>query len=459
MRSSSATSSTRVTPSLSLRRSTTPCFGSPRARCTTSFCASAVRRARWSSASASRGWHRRALPGRSWWPCAPVDRDFRSGAQEDARMPPSLSRPVPVLLAVLASAACVPPPMASVGSSPVNPNQSLAPHEATPSPALLILAKRDETLSIVNPATLQVVARVPVGHDPHEVVTSPDGRLAYVSNYGGGTYNTIAVVDLGAQTARPAIDLGALRGPHGLAYAGDKVWFTAEGAKAVGSYDPERGTIDWALGTGEDRTHMIIVSADLERVVTTNVASGTLSFLEKSIGPGHDAGPPLGSPGPPPPAPGAPGPGPRIDWEQTLVPVGRGTEGFDVSPSGAELWAADAQDGSIAIVEVAGKKVVQRLDAKLQGANRLKFTPDGKWVLVSSLRGGDLVVFDAAARAESKRIPIGRGAAGIAVQPDSARAYVACSPDDYVAVVDLATMTVVGKITAGAQPDGLAWVP
>jgi YVTN family beta-propeller protein len=69
------------------------------------------------------------------------------------------------------------------------------------------------------------------------------------------------------------------------------------------------------------------------------------------------------------------------------------------------------------------------------------------------------VVFDAAARAESKRIPIGRGAAGIAVQPDSARAYVACSPDDYVAVVDLATMTVVGKITAGAQPDGLAWVP
>lgn len=146
------------------------------------------------------------------------------------------------------------------------------------------------------------------------------------------------------------------------------------------------------------------------------------------------------------------------DWEQTLVPVGSGTEGFDLSPSGAELWAADAQDGSIAIVDLASKKVIQRLDAKLQGANRLKFSPDGKWVLVSSLRGGDLTVFDAAARTESKRIAVGHGAAGIVVQPDSARAYVACSPDGYVAVVDLHAMSVVGKIPAGTEPDGLAWV-
>jgi DNA-binding beta-propeller fold protein YncE len=326
----------------------------------------------------------------------------------------------------------------------------------------LILAKRDETLAIVNPATLEVVARVPVGHDPHEVVASPDGKLAYVSNYGGGRFNSIAVVDLTTQTARPTIDLGALRGPHGLAYVGGKVWFTAEGAKVVGSYDPEKSAIDWALGTGEDRTHMILVSPDLKEVITTNVSSGTVSFLDKTAR--QDPGPPPGNPGPPPPGQppfgppgGGPGGGTKVDWEQTLVPVGRGTEGFDVSPNRTELWAADAQDGTIAIVDVASKKLVQRLDAKVPGANRLKFSPDGKWVLVSSLRGGDLAVFDAVARTESKRIPIGHGAAGIVMQPDSTRAYVACSPDGYVAVVDLRTMAVVGKIAAGTEPDGLAW--
>ncbi|MCI4370601.1 MAG: YncE family protein, partial [Thermoplasmata archaeon] len=260
--------------------------------------------------------------------------------------------------------------------------------------------------------------------------------------------------------------LGALRGPHGLAYVGGKVWFTAEGAKVVGSYDPEKRTIDWALGTGQDRTHMLLVSPDLKQVITTNVSSGTISFLEKVARPAREPGPPPGAPPGPPPGDRRPPPpfgppgqmGPSDNWEQTLVPVGSGTEGFDISPKGGELWAADAQDGSIAIVDVATKKVVQRLDAKLQGANRLKFSPDGKWVLVSSLRGGDLTVFDAATRSESKRIPIGHGAAGIVVQPGSTRAYVACSPDGYVAVVDLASMTVIGKIPAGTEPDGLAWV-
>ena len=228
-----------------------------------------------------------------------------------------------VLIALLAGAGCAPSPAPPVASAATSSVKTAAPLKPTPSPALLILAKRDETLSIVNPATLEIVARVPVGHDPHEVVASPDGKLAYVSNYGGGRYNSLAVVDLTTQTARPAIDLGALRGPHGLAYAGGKVWFTAEGAKVVGSYNPEKGAIDWALGTGEDRTHMVIVSSDLKQIITTNVGSGTLSFLEKSDHPRQEPPPPPGNPpgnsGPPHPPFGPPG-GPGGDWEQNARP-------------------------------------------------------------------------------------------------------------------------------------------
>jgi len=48
----------------------------------------------------------------------------------------------------------------------------------TPSPALLVLEKADNMLAIVDPATLKIVARVPAGPDPHEVESSPDGKLA-----------------------------------------------------------------------------------------------------------------------------------------------------------------------------------------------------------------------------------------------------------------------------------------
>jgi YVTN family beta-propeller protein len=338
-----------------------------------------------------------------------------------------------------------------------------------PPNTLLVLAKGDNMLAMVDPSSRQVLARIAVGNDPHEVIASADGKTAYVSNYGFGAYNTITVVDLVARKTVSTIDLGALRGPHGLALAGGKIWFTAEAAKAIGSYDLATKSIDWILGTGQNRTHMIYASPDLKRIVTTNVSSGTVSIIEKVIvGPGPGGpmpgGPMLSSPmsgGPPPGRPRGPGGpmgAPGGDWNQTVVPVGEGSEGFDVSRDGAEIWVGNAQGGTVSIVDVAGKKVTQTLAADVRGANRLKFTPDGKLAFVSTLGGPDVTVIDRASRKIVKRIPVGHGAAGIIMQPDGARAFVACSPDGYVAVIDLQSLEVVGRIEVGAGPDGLAWV-
>ncbi len=355
------------------------------------------------------------------------------------------------------------------------PPSPQAPHSATPKAALLVLSKQDRTLAIVDPASLQVVARIPVGDDPHEVVASTDGHTAYVSNYGFGAFHTLAVVDLIGQEAEPQIDLGALRGPHGLAFAEGKVWFTAEAAKAIGSYDPLSGKIDWIMGTGQNRTHMIYIFPGAEKIVTTNVNSATVTILEHSAG--QAGGPPQGPPpagappqgpgappwpgaGVPPPgmrAPGGPPPGPPGgDWNETVIPVGRGSEGFDVTPDGKQAWVANAWDGTLSVIDIASKKVTATLQANARGANRLKFTPDGTRALISA--GGDLVVFDVAAQKKIKRLHIGRGGGGgIQVQPDGERAYVSFAVDGFVAVIDLKTLEVVGKINAGGNPDGLAW--
>jgi len=331
--------------------------------------------------------------------------------------------------------------------------------ESTPSKALLVLSKTDHTLAIIDPTDAHVVARMPSGPDPHEVIASADGKFAYISNYGGGAYNTITIVDLIQQKTLPAIDLGPLRGPHGLACVAGKVWFTAEAAKVIGSYDPATQKIDWVLGTGQNRTHMIFVTEDLKQIVTSNVSSGTMSIIEKTTrGPGFGPGPG----GPPPGVPNMPRPGtpmrpPTADWDETVVPVGRGAEGFDVSPDGKEIWAANAQDGTVSIIDFATRKVTDTLAANVRSANRLKFTPNGRLVLISCLGGSDLVVLDSHTHRDAKRINIGHGAAGIQMQPDGSRAYVACTPDDYVAIIDLRSLEVTGHIQAGKEPDGLAW--
>lgn len=316
------------------------------------------------------------------------------------------------------------------------------------STTLLALSKDEHTVAIVDPATLQVLARMPSGPDPHEIIASDDGKLAYISNYGGpdSTLNTISVVDLVARKALPAIDLGALRSTHGLDYAGGKLYFTAETNKIVGRYDPATQHVDWVLGTGEDRTHMVVVASSLDRMFTSNVNSATISIIEQVAPPSGGFNPPGG---------------PRKTWEVTNVPAGRGCEGFDVSPDGKELWAANARDATVTIIDVAAKKAVQSLPIPVKGANRLKFTPDGKRVLISALgaRAGDtsLLVLDASTRKEVKQISLGGGAAGILMAPDGARAYVAVSSADKIAVIDLKTLEVTGEINAGKQPDGMAW--
>jgi DNA-binding beta-propeller fold protein YncE len=309
--------------------------------------------------------------------------------------------------------------------------------------SLLALSKADHTMAIVDPLTLKVQARIPVGEDPHEIVASPDGKKAYVAIYGGGSLYELNVIDLVAKKPLPNIDTRPLFGPHDVTFVDGKVWFTAEGSKAIGRFDPSTGKLDWSMGTGQDRTHMIYVTPDAKTIYTTNISSGTVSILRDTlIQPGKFA-PPTAKP--------------RHDWTQTIIPAFRGSEGFDVLPDGSQLWTAASEDGSITIVDLKKKKLDTKFDAKAMGANRLKFTPDGKLAFVSSLSTGDLFIFDTATRSLVKKIKVGKGAAGILMEPNGSRVFVACSPDNNIAIIDLSKLEITGRLEVGGNPDGMAW--
>jgi YVTN family beta-propeller protein len=300
-------------------------------------------------------------------------------------------------------------------------------------PRLLALSKSDHTLAIIDPATNRVLAHVPVGNDPHEVIASADGKTAYVSIYGGGSFHELDIIDLVSMKPLKTIDTRPLFGPHGLAFADGKVWFTAEGSKAVGCYNPSSDKVEWSMGTGQDRTHMIYVNKSADNIYTSNVSSGTVSILQKTTS------------------------GQRENWEQTVILLSNGVEGFDVSPEGKELWAVASDNGKIYILNPGTKKIIETIDAKIAGANRLQFSPDGKRVLITSLRAGSVFIYDAKSRKEITQVKVGTGAAGIMVSPDGSKAYIACSPDNYIAVIDLKTLKLIDHIDVGKNPDGLAW--
>ena len=267
------------------------------------------------------------------------------------------------------------------------------------------------------------------------MAVSADGKTAYVTNYGAFAkpLHTLSVVDLGTSKPLTPVELSALLAPHGIESVGDKIYFTAEGSKAIARYDPARRQIDWILGVGENRTHMLVVAPDENRIFASDVNSDTISIFERD----KDAD--------------------VSGWRQTRISVGKGPEGFDVSPDGKELWAANSHDGTVSIIDLAGRKVTQTFDLHTKFANRVKFTPNGRMVLISDLGTGDLIILDASSRKEIKRLSLGQGVAGILIVPDGARAFVAVSRDNEIAVVDLKTLAIAGKIKTGGGPDGMAW--
>jgi YVTN family beta-propeller protein len=303
-----------------------------------------------------------------------------------------------------------------------------------PSPALLVLNKDDATLSIIDPTDGRTVWQIGTGDGPHEVAVSADGKTAFVSNYGSGRTpgTSLSVIDLVARRER-RVPVAPLMDPHGLFVSEGKVYFTAEANRAIGRYDPSTDEIDWVMETGQGTTHMVMASADGARLFATNITGDSVTIMERS-----DDGPP--------------------DWTVTTVPTGPGPEGFDLSPDGRELWAAQSSDGAVSIIDIAKKQVVATFDIGTRRSNRLKFTPDGGHVLVSDLDAGDVVIVDAAERRVIKRLRLGAQPEGILVTPDGSRAYVAVNGDDRLAIIDLASFDVTGSVATGGGPDGMAWI-
>src|SRR6516162_5326710 len=110
---------------------------------------------------------------------------------------------------------------------------------------------------------------------------SDDGKLAFSSNMQG---NSISVIDLTTKRELHRVDLPNLRTPHGLSFAAGKLYFTAEGSNSIARYDPFTDHIDWARESGQNGTHMLVMTKDLNKMFTSNMGSGSVSMFERAPG-------------------------------------------------------------------------------------------------------------------------------------------------------------------------------
>jgi len=305
---------------------------------------------------------------------------------------------------------------------------------------LVVLNKSEQSASLIDPSNGTTIAKLPVGRGPHELAISPDGRTAYVANFGrfgvfpaGDTMhtkpgNTVTVLDLADRRVKTTFDFGTHTGQHGVATSkdGSRVWLTSETPNALLEIEAQSGKVLHVWPTQQQRTHLVVPSPDEKRFYITNTVSGSLTIVDRATG------------------------------SAKSIPIGAGAEGITVAPDGKEIWVAWRNDSKISIVSATTDAVIETFSSAGEGPQRIQFTPDGSQVWASNVRSNTLTVFDTKTRKLLGTVSVGAGPAGIVFSPDGKLGYFALSGANQIAVIDVAGRKVVRTITTGVEPDGIA---
>ena len=306
---------------------------------------------------------------------------------------------------------------------------------------LLVLAKSSREALLVDVSTLATRTTFPTGEGPHEVAVSPDGRRAYVTNYGlhgvfrpgekpaGDPGSTVTVLDLGAGTVAGTFELGSQAKPHGVAVSrdGSRLWVTCEGQQAVVELDARDGTRLRTWATGQAVSHMLVATPDDRKLYVASIGSGTVTVIDRASG------------------------------ATSVIPSGDGTEGIDVTPDGREVWATNRGAGTITVIDTGTDRVVATVSSGGAMPIRVRFAPSGKEAWVSNARSNAVVVLDVASRRPLASVRVGAMPVGLVISPDGKRVFVAATNSNQVFVIDAARRAVVTSFRPGEEPDGMAW--
>ena len=304
---------------------------------------------------------------------------------------------------------------------------------------LVVLNKSEHTASLIDPESGKTLAKLPVGRGPHEVIVSPDGRTAYVSNFGpygicppGDTMcktpgNTITVLDLAERKVKTTYDYGTNKGQHGsvISRDGKLVWVTSETPQSLLEIDAATGRIVNQWLTQQERSHLVVVTPDEKKFYVSNTISGSVSVIERATG------------------------------AVKVIPVGKGAEAITISPDGREVWVGMPADNKLAVISTAKDEIVETIESGGKQPQRVRFTPDGKDVWVSHVAADSLTVIDAQSRKIVATVSVGKRPQGIVFSFDGRRGYFALSGANQVAVIDVPSRKLVQNFETGLDPDGI----
>jgi YVTN family beta-propeller protein len=292
-------------------------------------------------------------------------------------------------------------------------------------PETVLVADKDgDALLVFDTATGRVEKSIPVGGNPHEVIATADGRLAFTGN---ARSNTVSVVDLHAGKEIKRLASPLFQYPHGLALHpdGKTLYVTSEQNRLLLLIDVATLEIKGQVPTGKDGSHMVVLSPGGEWAYIADRGSAAVTVVDtkKSAVAAH-------------------------------IAAGDGVEGIALSPDGKWLLVGNRTANDIQLFDAPARKPVARIPVAADPV-RVAISPDGTRALVPHRRSSEVWLVDLRKRAVTAKVKTDREPGGALFLPGGRTAVVANTGEGTISILDLEPLAVRSTHPAGKGPDGM----
>jgi DNA-binding beta-propeller fold protein YncE len=126
-----------------------------------------------------------------------------------------------------------------------------------------------------------------------------------------------------------------------------------------------------------------------------------------------------------------------------------------VTPDGRRVWVQTGADHTNVVLDAETLSILRTTPTGREPVTAAFQPNTRRYGLVTHLSDSFVLILDQSSGVELARVDVGGSQANAGFTPDGSFAFVTVTATDEVAIIDLESRTVVGRIRVGSQPMGL----